>query len=279
MPLGSEKVLTAGGGTRMRASGGGGGVRVQVPSQEAYDDVKVQAVLNQIDGKRSDGSAGPGVPAIFGMNFQAVSVGQKLPVGGYAANGAPSANLENAIAHTDASIGRMLQALEARELWSSTLVIVSAKHGQSPIDRSKLAMEGSPQAAISDVQDPQGFINNVPLRRPHLGRPDRVRARAERVHPARRRRDLLGSSKKIAEHGGGAPGDTEVALLVAGGSVRPGVVESRVSTTQVAPTILEALGFQPRALEAVRKEHTRPLPGLGMPSWSSSALANSGSLH
>jgi hypothetical protein len=132
-----------------------------IPSQEAYDDVKVQAVLNQIDGKRSDGSKGPGVPAIFGMNFQAVSVGEKLPVGGYMPDGSPSANLEHAIAHTDGSIGRMVKALEQRGLWRSTLVIISAKHGQSPIDRGKLAMEGSAQAAIQDVQDPLGFINNV----------------------------------------------------------------------------------------------------------------------
>lgn len=68
-----------------------------IPSQEAYDDVKVQAVLNWIDGKRSDGSPWPrgeddeaegGAPAIFGMNFQAVSVGEKLR---WAATGMPPA--------------------------------------------------------------------------------------------------------------------------------------------------------------------------------------------
>jgi arylsulfatase A-like enzyme len=43
-----------------------------------------------------------------------------------------------AMDHTDASIGRMLAALDAHHLRESTLVIVTAKHGQSPIDPTKL---------------------------------------------------------------------------------------------------------------------------------------------
>jgi len=39
-------------------------------------------------------------------------------------------------------------------------------------------------------------------------------------------------------------------------------VAERVSTTQVAPTILRALDLDPDALAAVRKEGTRVLPGL-----------------
>ena len=42
------------------------------------DQLKVNAIINEIHGLRHDGSAGPGIPAVFGMNFQAVSVGQKL---------------------------------------------------------------------------------------------------------------------------------------------------------------------------------------------------------
>ena len=45
---------------------------------QCYDKLKVQAVLNWIDGKTHDGSATRSVPNVFGMNFQAVSVGQKL---------------------------------------------------------------------------------------------------------------------------------------------------------------------------------------------------------
>ena len=42
------------------------------------DSLKVQGILNQIAGFTHDGKTRVGVPAVFGMNFQAVSVGQKL---------------------------------------------------------------------------------------------------------------------------------------------------------------------------------------------------------
>ncbi|HVO20070.1 MAG TPA: hypothetical protein VMU15_12490 [Anaeromyxobacter sp.] len=72
-----------------------------------------------------------------------------------------------------------------------------------------------------------------------------------------------GSSKKIAEHGGGTLDDTHVALLASNPHLRPARVHERVSTAQVAPTILRAPGLDPEALEAVGKERTRVLPGLG----------------
>ena len=43
-----------------------------------YDETHVQAVLNQINGLTHDGSASAPVPTLFGTNFQAVSVGEKL---------------------------------------------------------------------------------------------------------------------------------------------------------------------------------------------------------
>jgi Type I phosphodiesterase / nucleotide pyrophosphatase len=46
---------------------------------QQYDNYKVEAVINWIKGHRHDGSGNPGTPAIFGMNFQTVSTGQKLP--------------------------------------------------------------------------------------------------------------------------------------------------------------------------------------------------------
>src|ERR1019366_2706709 len=55
-----------------------GGTTSSLPATEAYDDTKVAAIINEIDGKSARGVPGVGVPAIFGMNFQAVSVGQKL---------------------------------------------------------------------------------------------------------------------------------------------------------------------------------------------------------
>ncbi len=47
---------------------------------QCYDQLHVQAVLNQIDGYTHDRSRHVGVPALFGTNFQSVSVGEKLAV-------------------------------------------------------------------------------------------------------------------------------------------------------------------------------------------------------
>src|SRR5262249_61766899 len=110
---------------------------------EAYDDLKVQALLNEIAGQASHSSPGitsPQVPALFGMNFQAVSVAQKYALGGIVVlpNGdtAPSAVLEAALRHTDASLGKIVSALQntkdpepGASLWSSTDLVVTAKHG------------------------------------------------------------------------------------------------------------------------------------------------------
>jgi arylsulfatase A-like enzyme len=71
-----------------------------------------------------------------------------------------------------------------------------------------------------------------------------------------------GSKAKIAEHGGGSLDDTHVALLVAGASLERREVGDLVHTTQIAPTILRALGLDPHALDAVRQEGTHVLPDL-----------------
>jgi len=318
-----------------------------VPSVMAYDDTKVQSVINEITGETSDGSKRERVPAILGMNFQAVSVGQKLPVGGYVDGaGTPSALLAASIAHVDASLGRIVDALEANQLDDSTLLVVSAKHGQAPVDRTKLAMEPG-GTGTATVVDPIRFIHAADPSvdavfgayvNPNSGSPYAIAGHlttddvgilwlqdqspanvtgvvAQLTEPGHRAsmsanalppgtifrssitagaalaaiygnptsRDPIaaarapnafvqpnagviysGSKKKIAEHGGGTIDDTHVALIVAGPGVRRGRVSDRVSTTQVAPTIVRALGLLPDALAAVRKEGTRVLPGLSL---------------
>jgi hypothetical protein len=70
-----------------------------------------------------------------------------------------------------------------------------------------------------------------------------------------------GGVKKIAEHGGAAPGDLDVALVVSGAGVpQHAVNHAAVQTKQIAPSILALLGLDPNALRAVRIEHTQPLP-------------------
>ncbi|HZB96915.1 MAG TPA: alkaline phosphatase family protein, partial [Herpetosiphonaceae bacterium] len=83
------------------------GITDSVAKTEAYDDRKVQAILNEIGGRDHTGRRKVGVPTLFGMNFQAVSVAQKLPGGGYRdAAGTPSGMQRQVQDHTDRSIGR-----------------------------------------------------------------------------------------------------------------------------------------------------------------------------
>jgi hypothetical protein len=128
---------------------------------QCYDGIKVNAVINEIDGKNHDGTAKTKVPVIFGMNFQAVSIGQKLiyqrnggippfPLlfsgkGGYLdSSGTPSKSLKEEIKFVDRSIGMMVSELKKQGLLSSTLIVITAKHGQSPIDSSRYRANGSP---------------------------------------------------------------------------------------------------------------------------------------
>src|SRR2546422_4251193 len=93
------------------------------------DRKKVKAILNEIHGFTHDGKPGPGVPAVFGMNFQAVSVGEKLATdnkdgscvddtgslngqpGGYLDDaGRPTAVLAYGLGKTDEALGAMIQA-------------------------------------------------------------------------------------------------------------------------------------------------------------------------
>jgi hypothetical protein len=115
-----------------------------------YDAIKVHAVLNEIDGLDHSGTTSVGVPAIFGMNFQSVSTAQKLPTsplhgkaqaGGYVrchGGWVPGPVLRDALGFLDAQVGRMVDELAHRGLLSSTTIILSAKHGQSPIETSAL---------------------------------------------------------------------------------------------------------------------------------------------
>ena len=111
---------------------------------QCYDSLKVQAILNEIDGKDHSGTKRRPVPSVFGMNFQVVSVGQKLieksigVTGGYTDNiGTPSQALLGEIQFADKSIGEMVAGLKKRGLYQSTLIVISAKHGQSPIDSAR----------------------------------------------------------------------------------------------------------------------------------------------
>ena len=134
---------------------------------QCYDTLKVDAILNEIQGKNHLGTKKTEVPNILGMNFQAVSVGQKLVeksngvTGGYLdAAGTPTEALLSEFKFVDASIGAFVSELKAQGLYDSTLIVITAKHGQSPIDPSRYVSQlisgSSPVTLLSNA----GYIPN-----------------------------------------------------------------------------------------------------------------------
>ncbi len=110
---------------------------------QVYDSTKVAAVVNEINGFDHSGTRRVGTPAIFGMNFQTVSTAEKLPLsdglaGGYQKDGTPGPLLRRALTYIDNQVGTLTATIRHRGLASSTTIILSAKHGQAPIDPSTL---------------------------------------------------------------------------------------------------------------------------------------------
>ena len=128
-----------------------------------YDSYKVQAVVNWVNGYNHSGT-GPkvGTPAIYGMNFQAVSTAEKLksspavligpnaqgdytegpslPGGYVTVNGqqVPGPLLQSALDYVNDSLQRMANTIQADGEANSTAIILTAKHGQSPQNNSQL---------------------------------------------------------------------------------------------------------------------------------------------
>jgi len=275
-----------------------------------YDSLKVDAVLNWIGGKSHDGSSSAPVPSIFGMNFQSVSVGQKLnevsngTTGGYSDSvGTPSAALLNEIEYVDDSIGKMVDALRSADLLDSTLIIVSAKHGQSPVDPNRLLRiprddntlkspssildEAYPELVAQTIEDDVSLIwltdqsqtssaaatleaNEGLFGGGQIFSGPALALKFNSPLTDSRSPDIAvapnvgivytGKQKKVAEHGGFTYDDRNVMLLVSNRELPATTFTGSVETRQIAPTILGALGLDPDRLQAVRMEHTQPLP-------------------
>jgi hypothetical protein len=279
----------------------------------SYDTLKVKAVLNWIDGLDSTGKTKEPVPAIFGMNFQAVSVGQKLAkagdadtnkalVGGYLdGNGTPGNALTQQLQFVDKSLGAFKAELIKKHLDQTTLIIVSAKHGQSPIDKNaRVAISDSPYSAAPgfgkngfEICDDEALVWLSPELQQATDKKTGktyyaeaeayIRAHAAELHIAQlldrasltplygdpfvnsRVPDFIAltnhgvictGGSKLAEHGGFSDDDRNVALMLSAPGITPEYVETLTYTTQVAPTILHALGLDPSKLDAVHREGT-----------------------
>ena len=117
-------------------------------------------MLNQINGYTHDGSQRAPIPTLFGTNFQSVSVGEKLKGNGYLdVLGTPSPGLLSELEFVDNSLGEMVSALKKAGIYDETLIIIGAKHGQSPIDQSKKVAigDGQPATLINTIASGEAF--------------------------------------------------------------------------------------------------------------------------
>jgi Type I phosphodiesterase / nucleotide pyrophosphatase len=283
---------------------------------QCYDALKVNALVNQIRGRTHTGAVAR-VPALFGMNFQAVYIGQSLNeptvgAGGYQnAAALPSAELLKEIEFVDSSIGEIVNALKDAGLYEHTLLIITAKHGESPIDPTRYVADGtntpatllgtaipyseSPlnPAGIGATEDDVSVLwlkkgasvtaavelletnaTAAGLGEIYYGPTLALNYNVGGLGPGQdpRSPDIIvtpnigvtysGSTTMIGDHGGFGHDDTNVILLVANPGFTAQTVSATTRTAQVAPTILLALGLDPKALAAVTAEGTRALPGV-----------------
>ena len=273
---------------------------------QCYDKLKVNIILSEIQGKMHDGVTSARVPTLFGMNFQAVSVGEKLVengvTGGYLdALGTPSPSLLSEITFVDSSIGSMVNVLKQQGLYETTLIIITAKHGQSPIDPNRVlriphdnsSLEAPSKLLgalvacsseddisllwLTDQSKTTQAANTLSTNATTIaageifaGPSMNILFDDPRLDP--RTPDIAvqpnvgviytGSGGKIAEHGGFSHDDTNIMMLVSNAGLAPKTVLDPVQTIQVAPTILKVLGINPNELQGVTKDHTQTLPGL-----------------
>jgi hypothetical protein len=286
---------------------------------QCYDAIKVHALLKQIAGKTHSGAPAV-VPAVFGMNFQSVYVGQSVneagvAVGGYQNAAAwPSAHLLGEIEYVDLAIGEIVGALQRAGIYDNTLVIITAKHGDSPIDPTRYVADGANTPATllakagvipysESPLNPTGIgateddVSVLWLKKgasvtaavdlleknaaaiglgeiyygPSLALNYNVGGLDQGEDP--RSPDIIvtpnvgvtysSSTAMIGDHGGFAHDDTNVMLLVANPRFAAQTVAAVATTRQVAPTIVKALGLNPKLLEAVQLEGTPVLPEVG----------------
>jgi len=279
---------------------------------QCYDAIKVYALLNEIAGKTHNGA--PAVtPAVFGMNFQSVYIGQSVneagvAAGGYlSAAGEPSPQLLGEIEYVDTAIGAIVSALQKAGIYNNTLLIITAKHGESPIDTAQYVADGTNTPATLLAE--QNFIpfSESPLNTTGVGATeddvsviwlnkgasvtDAVKVLEQNATPIGlgeifygpslalnfnvgglgpgedpRTPDIIvtpnvgvtyaSTTAMIGDHGGFAHDDNNVILLVENPRFAAQTVSAGATTAQVAPTIVNALGLDPLALEAVRIEGT-----------------------
>jgi len=282
------------------------GATRSLPAAVAYDDLKVNALLHEIDGKDHTGTKDAGVPSLFGAALQLVMMAAKNPKGGgyLDASGTPSALLDSALLTTDQSLGKIVAALKQKNLLDSTLIVITARAGASPMEASRhrfipnfileeiinhaypgalaLAYQDGTLASVwlKDQSKTAAVVqtltlpeNELALDAQNIISGESLKLKFNDPLTDGRMPDIviagnLGAiyfepgGSFLSEYGGFSEEDTNAALLISNPSLSPQVIKTPVTTSQVAPTILKALGLNPSSLQAVVKEHVNLLPGL-----------------
>jgi len=276
-----------------------------IPLSEAYDDMRVNALINQINGLTSRGAAAPGAPNLFGLSFISVNTAEKdTSIGGidnFGGGNVVNSGLADALIRTNTSVARVVSALKTAGMYNNTLIVLTAKHGQSPrvgaaVDESTelvvntLGPAGIPVLKTTDddvslvwlgdssqaaaakaklLQDQSQFIDKIligsDLTASGLSTPAND-DRAPDMIVEYKQGYLLGSNKR-GEHGGFSEDDSHIALILGGGGIsqdlQGSIQDGNVLDTQIAPTMLEALGLDPSLLQGAVIDGTGDLPGSG----------------
>lgn len=201
-------------------------ITASITRTEHYDDRKMSALLEEMRGRKHDGKTAAPIPTLSGLNLQAVNVGQKT-AGYLNGQGVPTPALNGAIAHCDQEIGRLVDVLRTEHLMKSTLIIVTAKHGNGPIDPhlvrhidrsllSRLINETAPDA-IGQITTDRGAL--IWLKSP-TDTDEVVRALSHHANQLGIRRILSGLA--LGQHFHVPPGDSRIPDIMV--VTKPGVI-------------------------------------------------------
>jgi hypothetical protein len=271
---------------------------------KAFDELRVISILNEIGGKDHSGTKTAPVPTIFGMNFQSLNAAKKISgTSGYTDHiGTPDALLADGLDYVDSALQRMVDALRSARLLDSTAIIVTAKHGETPLDPPRtivlttvipnllngalgagavlkateksnaiiwLKNQSNTLAAANLIDNNRastGVGQIFALESLKLLFPDPLVDPAVpdiivTPGPGINYEPTLASATK-AEHGGLGENETHVPLIVSNTYLKPARIQAPVNLTQIAPTILDMLRYDPNSLDAVRLEGTPVLPNI-----------------
>jgi hypothetical protein len=297
---------------------------------EQYDTLKVNALLNEINGMNSTGTTSVGVPVVFGMNFKSLEVAQRAPQdtsvtpslkGGYKNSIAtPNTMVTAALSWIDGQISTIVSRLSTNNLMNNTLIIITAKYGDAPINPASIVrVNPTNPATLTNYIDSKQHGLDVPsdTHATYFGAFDDVaplwynrayttnqngnteynlqqlaywltqqhsltlhldyimnwQALFEQYntnpYTDNRTPDMIlipfpsvlyTTSKEIAAHGGVTDDDLNVALMVSAPNLPAATSTQAVTTTQIAPTIMTAIGLPTTSLNSVNVEGTPALP-------------------